>query len=173
VIVDPGVATYTAGVDRFATRAAASHNGPFAGAEPMELWASFRVGRRAAARAIDDPAFEGIAPQYAAGALDNMGVARWVGLWPGRGALICDTWRRGGGRRSRFLLAQDIAARALAGTLERGTGTYYARYGAAQPAAALTLTPEGDRAAVWFGWGGDPPGLDTLEPVFAALTNAR
>lgn len=173
VIVDPGVATYTAGSDRFACRAATSHNGPFAGSEPMELWSSFRVGRRAAARVIDHPDFGGIAPQYAAGALDRARVARWVGLWPGRGALICDTWGHGGGGRSRFLLAQDIVALPLVGALARQAGTYYARYGVAEPATAHTLTPDENRAAVWFGWGGEPPGLDALGPVFGALTNAR
>jgi hypothetical protein len=172
VIVDPGVATYTAGPERFATRAAESHNGPFAGAEPLELWGSFRVGRRTAAHAIDDEAFEGFAPQHAAGALPAMGVARWIGLWPGRGLLVCDIWRRPRAARSRFLLARDIEARAVVGTLARGTGTRYASYGKGESCTALTVAPEGGRAAVWFGWGGTPPAPDSLAPIFAALERA-
>jgi hypothetical protein len=166
VIVDPGVATYTAGAERFATRAAASHNGPFAGTEPMELWGSFRVGHRATAREIDHPAFAGLAPQFAAGALPEARVARWVGFWPGRGMLVCDV-----GGRARFLLKQEIDARALVGTSDRAQATHYARYGTAEPATALTISPDAGRTASWFGWGGGPPEVVALGPIFDALKN--
>ncbi|HVS08837.1 MAG TPA: alginate lyase family protein [Planctomycetota bacterium] len=51
VIVDPGVATYDPGGDRARSRSAHSHNTLTVGdAEPCELYASFRAGRRARTR---------------------------------------------------------------------------------------------------------------------------
>jgi hypothetical protein len=81
--------------------------------------------------------------------------------------LICDL-----GKQSRFLLAQDIAAEAIVGTLARGPGQYWARYGTAQNATALTVTAEQGRSAVWFGWGGTAPPRAALDRVFDALRNA-
>jgi hypothetical protein len=162
VIVDPGVPTYTAGPERQEARSAAAHNGPFAG-EPMELWGSFRVGRRAAARAIDAP---DLAPLSCAGILPETHTARWIGLWPGRGLLVCDL-----GERARFLLAQDVSAEALVGTLARGEGRYWPRYGVAESVTALTVTADARRGAIWFGWGAKPE-LPPLNQVFDALRNA-
>jgi hypothetical protein len=164
IIVDPGVPTYTAGPERKESRSAAAHNGPFAG-EPMELWGSFRVGRRAAARPIHDAAFEGVAPLYCAGVLPQTLVARWVGLWPGQGMLVCDR-----GRRSRFLLARDIPAEALRGTLARAPDRYWPRYGSEEAATALTVTAESGCAATFFRWGAKPT-LPALDRIFGALGN--
>jgi hypothetical protein len=165
VIVDPGVSTYTAGSERQESRSAGAHNGPFAG-EPMELWGSFRVGRRAAARPFDDASFEGLAPLSCAGYLPETRVARWVGLWPGQGLLVCDV-----GERSRFLLAQDIPAEALHGTLARAAGRHWARYGIVENATALTITADAGRIAMWFGWGAKPV-LPALDRIFDTLRNA-
>ena len=162
VIVDPGVPTYTAGAERQESRSAAAHNGPFSG-EPMELWGSFRVGRRAAARAIDAP---DLAPLSCAGVLPEMRVARWIGLWPGQGMLVCDL-----GERARFLLAQDVPAEALVGTLARGEGRHWPRYGIEEKALALTATADSGQSAIWFGWG-PKPALPALAQVFDALRNA-
>jgi hypothetical protein len=164
-IVDPGVPTYTAGPERQESRSAAAHNGPFAG-EPMELWGSFRVGRRAAARPLDDAGFEGLAPLHCAGVLPETRVARWLGLWPGQGLLVCDV-----GQRSRLLLAQDIPAAAIVGTLTKAPGKYWLRYGLAEDATALTVSADAGRSAIWFGWG-DKPVLPKLDRIFDVLTNA-
>ena len=168
VIVDPGVATYTAGPERQECRSAAAHNGPVVvGREPLELWGSFRVGRRESARPIDDPAFGGVAPLWCAGALSAPKVARWVGLFPGEGLLVCDV-----GERSRFLLAADMPAQAVIGTLDRASGRRWSRYGIEEQATAITVTADAGRAATWFGWGPrHPPEPATLERIFDALRN--
>jgi uncharacterized heparinase superfamily protein len=50
LIVDPGVASITAGPDRQWTRSAHSHNGPtLRGREPAEFFGAYRVGRRGTA----------------------------------------------------------------------------------------------------------------------------
>jgi uncharacterized heparinase superfamily protein len=54
LVVDPGTPIYTAGALRDWCRSAAVHNGPaIEGAEPLEFWKSFRVGRRGYAYPID------------------------------------------------------------------------------------------------------------------------
>lgn len=54
VIVDPGVASITAGEDRQWTRSASSHNGPtLRGCEPAEFFGAWRVGRRGRAKFTD------------------------------------------------------------------------------------------------------------------------
>jgi hypothetical protein len=187
LIVDPGVATYTAGLARDFTRSAAAHNGPVVdGVEPLELWGSFRVGRRARAEAIEDDALDGFAKLWCAGRLDTEGVSmrRFVGLWPGSGLLICDAWTGGpdAPARSSFLVAGDwrlagdtppvltsdaaeIRVVALAGTVEPvATSRHWRRFDIEQPAHRITVRPETRdgvrRAALWWGWDAtaEPPG---------------
>lgn len=200
LIVDPGVATYTAGALRHETRTAASHNGPhIAGIEPIELWKSFRVGRRGRAFEITDDALGAVAPLWAAGEQTGydhagVGVRRFVGLWPGEAALICDLWSgpRRGAEASRFLVPAGWAtagaeaafscdaARVEFGVLAGNLGApssarHWIRCGIEQPAHDLTMTPvETDgarRAALWIAWSPDaaPPDDDALDRLFAAL----
>lgn len=201
LIVDPGVATYSAGAARDITRSAASHNGPhLEGVEPIEFWKSFRVGRRGRAHEITDPALEGIAPLWAAGGHDGyqrigLRVRRYVGLWPGKAALICDLWlgpRRadeasgflvpeawtqkaggdavfaGGGVRAEF--------RALAGDISGiSPARHWTRFDVAQTARRLTVIPAGSgdarHGALWVNWSEDavPPDEDTLYNLFRRL----
>lgn len=169
LIVDPGVATYTAGSDRDATRAAAHHNGPrLVGVEPVELWGSFRAGRRSHANEIAPTALEGVAPLSCAGEQtgyrrDGVVVRRYVGMWPGRGILIADAWagRSHAPAESGFLVAGDwqaeadsegvaftlggrrVTARALVGGLAGPEpDRYFRRYGVAEPAHRLNLRPD-------------------------------
>lgn len=204
LIVDPGVATYTAGPARARTRSAESHNGPhIAGLEPVEFWKSFRVGRRGRAFEIDDPALAGIAPLWAAGGHDGyaqagIAVRRYVGLWPGRAALICDLWLgpAGGAETSGFLVpdhwtpqAGEAAAFAksgvrvefhpLAGRLGAiSSDVHWPRFDVARPAHRLAMTPApapdvaGARAsALWITWSAEavPPAGADLNSLFARL----
>jgi heparinase II/III-like protein len=186
LIVDPGVATYTAGELRHATRSAASHNGPHVvGADSLELWGAFRVGRRAQAGALANPALAGFAPLWRAGWHDgyrSRGIMarRWVGLWPGQALLLCDLWLHDGGRApcaANFLVpggwriaadepvafVQDevsVRLKALAGALSDPVpDRYWPRFDAPEPAHRITLTPgaaaAGPRAALWLSWGDD------------------
>ena len=97
-LVDSGVPTYTAGSERDASRSARAHNGPrIDGAEPIEFWKSFRVGRRGRAQEIPPDALAGIAPLWCAGHHDGYAhigieIRRFIGLWPGAGMLVCDAW---------------------------------------------------------------------------------
>ncbi len=99
-IVDPGVPTYSAGPLRDFCRSASQHNAPhIGGAEPIEFWHSFRVGRRGGAYRIDDPALRELAPMSAAAWHDGykksgISVGRWIGFWPEQGILIVDTWNK-------------------------------------------------------------------------------
>lgn len=94
--VDPGVASYKGGPERDWTRSSHSHNGPaFDGAEPIEFFGAFRVGRRG--RAFELPAGLLGAPIEAAGTqngFDRIGgrVARLVALWPDQGLGVIDLW---------------------------------------------------------------------------------
>lgn len=103
-LVDTGVPSYTAGAARDESRSAAAHNGPrLDGAEPIEFWKSFRVGRRGYAWELDIGAISLSAeseavPLYCAGRQSGYGFAgadirRFVALWPGRGLLIADLWQ--------------------------------------------------------------------------------
>jgi len=185
LLVDPGVPTYTAGALRDLSRSAGSHNGPHvAGAEPIEFWKSFRVGRRGRAYAIADPALAGAAPLWCAGWQDGYAqlgieVRRYVGLWPGRALLICDLWRGAGDRPvlSRFLVpaawtygdefiqeSLSVWPQALLGTLSPVTADrWWPRFGVETPAHGFTLAPERrdgvHAAALLMSWG-DPPAVD-------------
>ncbi|MBI4182716.1 MAG: heparinase II/III family protein [Proteobacteria bacterium] len=169
-LVDAGVPTYAPGGLRDLSRSASAHNGPrLEGCEPIEFWASFRVGRRGRARPLDlaaGPA--GLAPLSAAGWQDGLrpfGVvpARLVALWPGRGLLVADLWLGGADRpaSSSFLVAGDwrheggaapgrfsqggavVEATALAGRLAPvEPGRWWPGYGVERPAHRLELAPE-------------------------------
>jgi hypothetical protein len=95
--VDPGVASYKGGAERDWTRSSHTHNGPtFDGAEPIEFFGAFRVGRRG--RAFELAADLLGAPIEAAGTqngFDRIGgrVARLVALWPGQGLAVIDRWK--------------------------------------------------------------------------------
>ena len=204
LIVDPGVATYSAGDARDITRSAASHNGPhISGIEPIEFWKSFRIGRRGRAHEITDPALDRIAPLWAAGGHDGydhwrLRVCRYVGLWPGRAALVCDLWR--GKRRAReasgFLVPEGWAQEAgmpaifvsdagrvtfsaLAGGIgDASPARRWRRFGVEEPAHCVTMMPDdgadGRRAALWIAWSPDavPPDADVLAGLFERLAAA-
>ena len=198
LIVDPGVPTYTAGPDRSFARSAVAHNGPHVeGVEPLELWGSFRVGRRTRAEAIEDSALNGFAPLWCAGRLDTgMGVSmsRFVGLWPGSGLLVCDSWSGGPDTASAsFLVAGDWrldgdgspilssdAARvrvvSMAGDVQPiGSARYWPHFDVEQPAHRIVVRPETRgkrrRAALWWGWDetAEPPGSEALNSLLDRL----
>jgi hypothetical protein len=199
-IVDPGVPTYTAGPERGFTRSAAAHNGPLIeGIEPLELWGSFRIGRRVRAEAVTDSALDGFAPLWCAGRLDTgLGptVSRYVGIWPGSGLLICDTWSGApAGARSRFLVSGDwrlaekeppafsldgvhVQAETLVGEVEPvASGRHWREFDVERPAHEIAVRPEvrGDRcqAALWWAWGSnaEPPGSEKLESLLGRLAD--
>lgn len=75
LIVDPGVASLSAGPDRAWTRSADSHNGPtLEGREPAEFFGTFRVGRRGTAY------FEGFSTTTS-GAVSVVGVCDGYKPW--------------------------------------------------------------------------------------------
>ena len=198
-LVDTGVPTYTAGIDRNSSRSAAAHNGPrLIGAEPIEFWRSFRVGRRGHAGELDFAPPTGAL--FAAGWQSGYGhlgvdVRRAVCLWPGKGLLIADLWR---GRmlkaETRLLLPSDwervagamfrqggtdLSVQALAGTLSSPVDSlHWYRFGVEQKAHRFDVSPaveNGDaRAAVFFAWSADavvPETADLLR-LFDGLTTA-
>lgn len=200
LIVDPGVPTYTAGALRDDSRSAARHNGPhLAGAEPIEFWRSFRVGRRGTAHAIIDEKLGSCAPLGVAARQTGyvhlgVEVRRWVGLWPGGGVLICDVWL-GPARRqaaSRFLFdgawnlekeappcfvgkGVRVAVHAPVGRLgPLHPSRHWPRFGVERPAHALVIEPEGAapvrRAALWLAWSDiRPPDAALLDGLFERL----
>lgn len=200
-IVDPGVATYTAGALRDESRSAARHNGPHvAGAEPIEFWRSFRVGRRGYGFEIADTALAGVAPLWCAGRQTGyapLGIAtrRFIGLWPGAGLLIADLWcgARVAAEGANFLIPTEwrwtgsgfqrdatiVAPRALAGTIGPiAPSRWWPRFGVEAPAHLLPLRASGEgaerRAALWLAWSpaAVPPPTAALERLFAALAAA-
>ncbi len=201
LIVDPGVPTYTAGPDRQHARSAAAHNGPAVdGFEPLELWGSFRVGRRARAETIEDPALDGLAPLWCAGRIETLtgaSMRRFVGLWPGSGLLICDAWVGGAGTpaSSSFLVpndwrlagqdppvfssdAADVRFVTLVGHLEPiQSARHWLQFDVELPAHRIVVRPETrydqQCAALWWGWGeaADPP-VDALLQRLAAVYDA-
>ncbi len=197
-IVDPGVPTYTAGEARDASRSAAAHNGPhLAGAEPIEFWKSFRVGRRGRAVEIADGALDGAAPLWCAGRQDGYAhlgtdVRRFVGLWPGAAMLVCDIWAGSDSRpaASGFLVPADwqrdgfsftrgatvVRLSALAGEMaEPRSASCWPRFGVARPAHRIDVRPEsrGDLrfAALWIAWSDDacPPDNASLTALLDKL----
>ncbi len=193
-LVDTGVPTYTAGDDRNASRSAAAHNGPrLTGAEPIEFWKSFRVGRRGYAGELDFTPPDGAL--FAAGwqsGYAHLGadVRRAVCLWPGKGLLIADLWRSrtsGGGvnAEARFLVPSEwqgtsgttfrqgdteLSIQVLTGTLSPPVeASHWYRFGVERKAHRLDVSPavEGAdaRAAVFFAWS-----VDAVVPEAAALS---
>ncbi len=145
-VVDTGTPTYTAGDLRNACRAARGHNGPrLDGLEPMEGWASFRVGARGTAWFVQRDAWEGLAPLWLAGMADGyekgagVTVGRWLGLWPGRQLLVVDCWSRPHpAAHSDLLLADAVQVEVIAGTLmTREADRHWPRFGVAEPANSL------------------------------------
>ena len=202
LIVDPGVPTYTAGSERSFARSAAAHNGPIVeGVEPLELWSSFRVGRRTSAKAIDDLALDGFAPLWCAGQLDpGMGVSmsRFVGLWPGSGLLICDSWSAGRGTATAsFLIAGDwrltgdeplmfsmesdnVCVFSVVGDVQLvGSARHWRCFGVEQPAHRIIVCPETrDKrrcTALWWAWSqnADPPSTQALDTLLGRLGSAQ
>jgi len=182
-LVDPGVPTYSEGPLRDESRSAARHNGPhLAGAEPIEFWGSFRVGRRGHAYPLEDAALGGFAPLWCAGWQDGyrpqgVTVARWVGLWPGEALLLVDVWHGSAGNAAlEFLVpatwrhdsplrfaSQDktVALQVpIGGCAGVAQAQCWPRYGEAEAAHAVAVRPElghrGAVAATLWRWGGDP-----------------
>lgn len=99
LLVDFGTPTYSAGELRDKCRSASSHNGPAVfGAEPIEFWLSFRVGRRGYAKPITSEKINGFMPLWCAGVQDGysfMGVTvkRYIGMVPGRCFALVDIWQ--------------------------------------------------------------------------------
>ena len=197
-IVDPGVPTYTAGAARDESRSAASHNGPYlVGAEPIEFWRSFRVGRRGRAAEITDEALSGMAPLWCAGRQDGyarLGVeaSRFVGLWPGQAMLVCDLWRGpdtmpaaagflipAAWKRDGLSFTQGprrVRLTALAGVLEEPCpARYWPRFGVDEAAHRVGIRPEragtARRAALWVAWSdaARPPDNASLTALFDKL----
>jgi hypothetical protein len=96
LIVDPGTSQYASGPARDRERSWMSHNGPrFERFEPVDFVGSFRVGRMAEARLLDDAALGRLAVSTIGGVLDTeVGrLARIVARGAGGGFLIVDGWR--------------------------------------------------------------------------------
>lgn len=205
-LVDPGIPTYTAGALRDISRSASSHNGPhLAGAEPIEFWKSFRVGRRGYAWPMTGESLGGFAPLWAAGRQDGyqhlgVEVRRWAGLWPGRGALICDLWlgqtsldaashflvpadwKMTGGENPRFERgAAAVTFSALVGEVkEVSPDRHWVRFGVEEAAHRTVLVPQlhdtnpkRRQAALFLGWSDDamPPDAETLSALFDRLAD--
>lgn len=183
-LIDPGVPTYSEGEARNVSRSAASHNGPcLVGAEPIEFWSSFRVGRRGYAYRLALPAgFDtAVAGWHDGYAPLGLKLGRAARLYPGRGLLICDRWEgaarlpeqtsflvsaawtaMGGGRFSR-VAAEDASAQTLTATALTGatgpetTDNYWLRFGLASTGTRLVFRPVADGDArvlvTWFQWG--------------------
>ncbi|WP_024512546.1 heparinase II/III family protein [Bradyrhizobium sp. ARR65] len=184
-IVDPGVPTYSQGPARDDCRSASRHNGPHViGAEPIEFWSSFRVGRRGSALPLEDPTLGRIAPLWAAGYQNGFrrlgtDVARWVGLWPGCALLIVDVWRGLESARAgvRFLVpgtwsvspSRTFAAGGLQVSLDvlLGKGPHiesarwWPKFGESHSAHSIFIHPLPDRdgsvAATLWSWGEEAP----------------
>ncbi len=201
-LVDTGVPTYTAGAARDSSRSAAAHNGPrLVGAEPIEFWKSFRVGRRGYGRSLDMAGFGGIAPLAAAGVQDGyrhlgVEVRRFVGLWPDTGLLIADLWQGANAADPALDFLIDgawsadadnrfgnggafVEVCALAGEIAGvANASCWRRFDVERPAHRLGVVPVRSgvtaRAAVWFGWGtGTGPDPATIDDLFARLAAAR
>lgn len=198
-LVDTGVPTYTAGDDRDSSRSAAAHNGPrLIGAEPIEFWKSFRVGRRGYAGELEVAQPDGalVAAGWQSGyAHLGVDVRRAICLWPGKGVLIADLWRgEVSNAQTRFLVPSewerksettfrqsdsDLSVQVLTGTLSTpADAAHWYRFGVERKAHRLDLSPvvEGAeaRAAVFFAWSQDPtvPEAEVLSGLFDGLAAA-
>lgn len=174
LVVDFATPTYAAGALRDLCRSAAVHNGPrLRGAEPAELWKSFRVGRRGRAGPVRGPGLDA-APLWAAGwqngyADRGVDVRRWVGLWPGQGFVVVDCWSGAvpGAALSDFIIAPSWCLRGgdppsfegpapldvmpLIGWIQvTGEAAWWPRYGESQSATGLRLLPDNGIAVAAF-----------------------
>jgi uncharacterized heparinase superfamily protein len=198
-LVDPGVPTYSEGEARDRSRSAASHDGPcLIGAEPIEFWSSFRVGRRGRAHrlALPDRFEMTVAGRHDGYAPLGLRVARAVRLRPGHGLLVVDLWEGplalpettrflvaapwqwdGGGRFSR---TTDAGVGAFSVTVLRGRADEAAaadhclRFGERRAATRIAFSPEADGGRrvlmLWFEWGlGRRPPIDDGPALVAAL----
>ncbi len=161
-VVDTGTPTYSAGPLRNACRAARAHNGPrLAGLEPMEAWASFRVGARGKAGFLVKDLPDGLALLWLAGTADGyerqagIAVSRWLGLWPGRQLLVVDCWSNShSAALTDLLLANDVSIQAFTGTeVSRSTDQHWPRLGAPEPVKRVSLAPQGQVVAFCLRWG--------------------
>jgi hypothetical protein len=196
-LVDPGTPTYAAGALRDLCRSAASHNGPrVVGAEPIEFWKSFRVGRRGRAGLLNSSALA-IAPLWTAGWQDGyrdqgLEPRRWVGLWPGQALVVVDLWRGYAGNDvvSNFLIPAEwaveagehrfrgpvsIETSAPAGRLEPvAPAIYWPHYGREAAATELIIRPNRDGVStVIFSWSRLPFWESSLQQLVPALAAAE
>jgi hypothetical protein len=185
LIVDSGVPTYTAGEARDYSRSAKAHNGPhLRGAEPIEFWKSFRVGRRGRAIELTNPTLSGVAPLWCAGKQDGYAPAgvearRYIGLWPGAAILVCDAWIGSSRQRAGTdLLIPDSWSPEenddvtfVQGTTRVGVPVHagrldgvlpdrvWPRFGVEQKAHRIAVTPESygnyRAAVIWLSWSDD------------------
>lgn len=181
VIVDMGVPTYSEGTLRDRCRSSAAHNGPaFEGAESIEFWNSFRVGRRGYAYKLP--------VQFGAGTLAFAGwqsgylhlgafAARALWLFPGRGLLIVDLWvgspelvasssfligeKWAADAGSRFVLTSTSKAQINFAALEGSVkglhrASYWQRFGVEIAGTRMTIVPDWVSdfriSGLWMSW---------------------
>jgi len=170
-VVDTGTPTYSAGQLRNACRSARAHNGPrLDGLEPIEAWASFRVGARGSAWFLEHCFPGDLAPLWLAGAADRyerqagITAGRWLGLWPGRQLLVVDCWsHQHPGARTDLLLAQPLEIRVLHGQeAGRTEDQCWPRFGVPQPAHRVSLAPQGTSLVFCLQWGEGVAGTDVI-----------
>ena len=124
-------------------------------------------------------------------------MSRFVGLWPGSGLLICDSWTAGPGTATAsFLVAHDwllagdgplilssdgarVRVVSMVGDVQlAGAARYWPRFDVEQPAHRIIVRPESHdkrrRAALWWGWGknAEPPGSQALDSLLGRLGGA-
>jgi hypothetical protein len=201
LIVDPGTSRYSTGDRRTHERSAAAHNGPrFEGVEPVDYLGCFKVGRLAAARAVQFPAAAGVPRDAVAGLLDTAAgtVGRVVTPDGAGGLLIVDAWSTAahpGGTRllvpacwtlrhdgARLILTRGDAVAEigmLAGTLRIGGGDAWCRrYMAPEPAHVIDIVPDpaasGQVAAFRIGPPGEGwPDITALADTLLAMVGGR
>lgn len=185
-LVDPGVATYSAGAARDRSRSAAAHNGPrFADWEPVEFWHSFRVGHRASAHPLPMPPSSALrcAGWHDGYRRQGARVARALTLYPRRGLLIVDlwlgapsaeavadflipsAWRSLGGSRYRLAAGdrtEEVTFETILGHADPPQpAAHWSRYEVAEEAVRIRVRPGTSTAqrwcANWVGWGGPAP----------------
>lgn len=186
-LVDAGVATYSAGPARQRCRGAAAHNGPrLADCDPVELWHSFRVGRRARAHPLPMPALSNAlccAGWHEGYRSQGIRVARALALFPRQGLLIIDlwlgtpeaepvvdflvpaAWQAQSDARYRQNAGDTVAEatfETLIGTADPPQpATYWPRYDDAEDAMRIRVRPDAAKTerccASWLGWAGQPP----------------
>jgi hypothetical protein len=160
-------------------RAVRAHNGPrLEGLEPIEAWASFRVGRRGSARLLPSGLPDAGTPLWLAGLSDgylhgaDMIVGRWVGLWPGRQLLVVDCWSSADTRaRTDLLMTREAEVEVLRGTLrDRLPDEHWLEFGQARPALRISMEPDGATLIYRICWGEPiPDSLNNGEQIAEAM----